>query len=113
MVSSSEAQGPMIVLSNGQASIKLAGPNIFMNALGDIHLHAGKEIHLSSAAGTILIQGGPNVNINPADSGGAPSIDTVTPALPPLPPTEARCSSPRSANQLICSDARIGPSAGS
>ncbi len=89
MVSSSEAQGPMIVLSTGQASIKLAGPNIFMNAQGDIHLHAGKEMHLSSAAGTILIQGGPNVNINPGDSGGAPNVDTVTPALPPLPPTPA------------------------
>ncbi len=83
---SMEAQSKKIIITTGDASITLVGPDIFLNAKGDIHLHAGKELHLSSEKGTIEIQGGPMVKINEGKSGPPPHVDTVSPATPPTPP---------------------------
>lgn len=80
------AQGQSIVLSTGNASIKLSKSDIFLNAEGEIHLHAGKELHISSAGGKITIQGGPKVEINPDSKGEKPQVDKVQQAKPPQPP---------------------------
>ncbi len=83
---SMDATQKKIVITTGGASITLSGDDIFINAKGEIHLHAQKELHLSSAGGDVHIQGGPNVNINPEGKGSAPEIDKVKPATPPAPP---------------------------
>lgn len=44
------------------AQITLSGPNIFINALGELHMHSGGDMHLS-AQGAINIDGA-TVNIN-------------------------------------------------
>jgi type VI secretion system secreted protein VgrG len=59
----------VIVLSTGGASIKLAGDNIDINATGNICLHAGKELHISSNKGTVRVQGGKHVLINEHERG--------------------------------------------
>jgi type VI secretion system secreted protein VgrG len=81
------AANQTIIISTGSSSIKLAGPDVFVNAQGEIHIHAGKDIDLTSAGGTITIQGAPKVDINPKGAGGAPVIDKVNPAMPPIPPS--------------------------
>ncbi len=83
---SMDAMSKKIVITTGGSSITLAGDDIFLNANGDIHIHAKKELHLSSASGDVEIQGGPNVHINPGSKGTPPHIDTVKPAMPPMPP---------------------------
>ena len=83
-----------IVISTGQASIHLSGGNIFMNAKGEIHLHSGGNMHLSSQSGAITIQGGPNVQINPAGAGEAPQINTVSPGMPPTPASPGAAGTP-------------------
>jgi type VI secretion system secreted protein VgrG len=86
-----------IVITTGGSSITLDGDDIFLNANGEIHIHAKKELHLSSASGDIEIQGGPNVKINPSGSGTSPKIDSVSPAQPPSPPGPPAPGSPGTA----------------
>jgi len=76
----------IIILSTGGASIKLSGNDIFLNAKGSIHMHAGNgapAVHISAAAGNIQIQGGSDVRINDASSGPPPDVDAIRPAQPP------------------------------
>ena len=89
-----DAQGKKIVITTGGASITLAGDDIFLNANGEIHLHAKKKMHLSSASDDIVIQGGPNVKINPGGSGPSPNVDQIQPAKPPMPPSPPAPGSP-------------------
>jgi type VI secretion system secreted protein VgrG len=90
------ADPPSIILSTGKggASITISGPNIFLNATGEIHHHAANELHLSSQSGTVLIQGGPMVQINPGSSGPGPGVDVVPPASPPTQASPGASSGP-------------------
>jgi type VI secretion system secreted protein VgrG len=70
-----------ITLSTGEATITLEGPNITLeaaasillnaaasitiNGRADIHLGAGANVVLKARDGDIVVQGGPNVHINP------------------------------------------------
>jgi type VI secretion system secreted protein VgrG len=92
-----DAEKKKIVITTGGSSITLSGDDIFLNANGDIHIHAKKELHLSSASGDIEIQGGPNVKINPGSTGTTPKIDTISPAQPPMPPGPPAPGSPGTA----------------
>jgi type VI secretion system secreted protein VgrG len=89
-----EALSRKIVITTGGSSITLHGNDIFLNATGDIHIHAKKELHLSSESGEVNIQGGPNVHINPGGGGPPPNVDRVPPAKPPMPPASPSPGSP-------------------
>ncbi|MEP7122950.1 MAG: type VI secretion system tip protein TssI/VgrG [Byssovorax sp.] len=70
-----------ITLSTGEATITLEGPNITLeaaasillnaaasitiNGRADIHLGAGANVYLKARDGDLVVQGGPNVLINP------------------------------------------------
>ncbi len=72
-----------ITLSTGEATITLEGPNITLDAAAgillhaaadltingraDIHLGAGANVYLKARQGELVIQGGPEVRINPRD----------------------------------------------
>jgi type VI secretion system secreted protein VgrG len=67
-----------IVLSTGDASLSIHEDGVFLNATGEIHLHAGSGTDISSggpitleSAANLVIQGGPKTDINPG--GKAPT----------------------------------------
>ena len=75
-----------VLSSTGSASIEIIGDSIFLNAKGGIHLHAGKGIEVTSAGGTVILQGGPMVRVNDASSGPPPAVTSVNAAKPPTGP---------------------------
>ncbi len=66
-----------IVLTTGQATVTLDGPNVTFEALGTLVLKGNAGIRLESSNGDVVLQGGPFVRINPR--GGGEPIDEAIP----------------------------------
>lgn len=62
-----------ITLTSGDARITLDGPNIALDAPGDLVLRAGGRVRVESSASDVVIQGGPYVRINPMGAGEHPA----------------------------------------
>ena len=63
-----------ILFTVGGVSFELAGPNIFVNAVGEINMHGGAEFHVSCSGGNIELEGA-HVAIN---NGEAPPPEAST-----------------------------------
>lgn len=90
-----------IVLTTGEATLTLEGPNITLNAAASILLSAaadvtvtgkahikvmaGASVHIEGEDGDVVIQGGPMVRINPEDYTRRKKGESADPPMP-LPP---------------------------
>jgi type VI secretion system secreted protein VgrG len=75
-----------IVSSTGLGCITLTNGDISLDGGGQIRIHAGKGVVISSSGGEIKIQGGPQVRFDDVGEGPAPQVAKVPAADPPAGP---------------------------
>lgn len=71
-----ESTSSRIVLTTGQASIILDGPNIHLDAPGEVVVKGAGRVRVESLEADVVVQGGPMVRINPRGAGEHPEGET-------------------------------------
>ncbi len=77
----------LITMSTGHASVTLLNGNIAIHAEDVVLFHAGTSLEVTTASNRVIVQGGPQVQINPSGAGKAPTVAQVPAATAPSPPS--------------------------
>jgi type VI secretion system secreted protein VgrG len=62
-----------LLMSTTHAHLLLDGDTLDIQADGNVSFHAGKGVYISSNAGTVWLDGTPDINLNPQGGAGGPA----------------------------------------